>query len=63
MSDDTQGLSSPGERKDGIAALLSGGDDVEILECDKTGNIRQRLVHTADGRVELVCSLLKPGVN
>lgn len=35
----------------GIASLLSSGNDVEIVECDKTGHVRRKWLHTADNRV------------
>jgi hypothetical protein len=39
-----------------IARLLWEGANVEILECDKTGNIQQRWIHSTDGRITAVDS-------
>lgn len=47
------------EDSEGIAELLSGEKDVEIFECDKTGNIQQRWLHTTDNRIIPVISLAR----
>ncbi|KAF4122004.1 Vitamin B6 photo-protection and homoeostasis [Geosmithia morbida] len=40
----------------GISSMLSAGDEVEIFECDKTGHIQERWLHTSDGRIIPVLS-------
>jgi hypothetical protein len=41
---------------DGLSDLLADGRPVEILECDKSGNVQQRWLHTKDGYVVPVSS-------
>lgn len=47
----------------GIASLLTNDHDVEITECDKTGHVRQKWLHTADNRVIPVLAPLHQGFN
>ena len=35
----------------GIAGIFLEDSDIEIFECDKTGNVQQRLLHTADNGI------------
>lgn len=39
------------EERRGIANLLALGADIEIFECDKTGHVQERWLHSADGQV------------
>lgn len=50
-------LMTDAQDHEGIATILAKGADVEILECDKTGNIRTKWLHTADDRVIPVIGL------
>lgn len=42
----------------GVAEAFYKGDDLEIFECDKVGNVQQRWVRASDGRLAPVCNAI-----
>lgn len=41
----------PAGASDDLTGLIKGQSSVEIYECDKTGNIREKWLHTKDDRI------------
>lgn len=54
---DTSGVSSLGGTREGVTSLMGRGQDIEITELDKSGNITQRWLHTPDNHVISVRAL------